>query len=80
MVYPTLVLQWQLLSSDGTLFLHIDDNELGYLIAIADEVFGRKNRVAIATFKQGAATGHKSINPGMVNTTNFILVYARDKA
>jgi len=80
MVYPTLVLQWHLLSSEGTLFLHIDDNELGYLIAIADEVFGRKNRVAIATFKQGAATGHKSINPGMVNTTNFILVYTRDKA
>jgi adenine-specific DNA-methyltransferase len=36
--------------------------------------------VAIVTFKQGAATGHKSINPGMVSTTNFILVYAKDKA
>ncbi|HQQ69156.1 MAG TPA: site-specific DNA-methyltransferase, partial [Alicycliphilus sp.] len=80
MVYPTLVLQRQLLAPDGTLFLHIDDNELGYLIAIADEVFGRKSRVAIVTFKQGAATGHKSINRGLVSTTNFILVYAKDKS
>lgn len=80
MVYPILTLQRTLLASDGTLFLHIDDNELGYLIAVADEIMGRKNRVGIITFKQGAATGHKSINPGMVSTTNFILVYAKNKA
>jgi adenine-specific DNA-methyltransferase len=80
MIYPTLVLQRKLLARDGTLFIHIDDNELGYLITVADEVMGRKNRVAIVSFKQGAATGHKSINPGMVSTTNFIVVYAKDKA
>lgn len=69
----------RLLSTDGTLFVHIDDNELGYLIALLDEVFGRSNRVSIVTFKQGAATGHKSINPGVVSTSNFVLIYARDK-
>ncbi|HXR38918.1 MAG TPA: site-specific DNA-methyltransferase [Terracidiphilus sp.] len=79
MVYPALELQRELLSMDGTLFIHIDDNELGYLIAIADEVMGRKNRIAVVTFKQGAATGHKAINPGPVNTTNFVLIYARQK-
>lgn len=80
MLYPALELQRELLAPDGTLFIHIDDNELGYLIAVADEVMNRKNRVAIVTFKQGAATGHKSINPGMVSTANFILVYVKDKA
>jgi adenine-specific DNA-methyltransferase len=79
LMYPALELQRELLSLDGTLFIHIDDNELGYLIAIADEVMGRKNRMAIVTFRQGAATGHKSINPGMVSVTNFLLVYARSK-
>ena len=79
MVYPALELQRDLLAIDGTLFIHIDDNELGYLIAIADEVMGRKNRMAVVTFKQGAATGHKSINPGMVNVTNYVLVYAKSK-
>lgn len=69
----------KLISNDGTLFVHIDDNEMGYLIVLLDEIFGRNNRLYIATFKQGSATGHKSINPGCVNTTNFIIIYARNK-
>jgi len=70
----------RLLSDDGTLFVHIDDNELGYLIVLLDEVFGRANRVSVVSFKKGSATGHKSINPGVVSTTNFILIYAKKKA
>lgn len=70
----------RLLSDDGTLFVHIDDNELGYLIVLLDEVFGRANRVSVVSFKQGSATGHKSINPGVVSTTNFILIYAKNKS
>ncbi|MEH8104168.1 site-specific DNA-methyltransferase [Aeromonas veronii] len=64
---------------DGTLFLHIDDNELGYVIVLLDEIFGRDNRVNIVTFKQGSATGHKAINPGLVTVTNYLLVYAKNK-
>ncbi len=70
----------RLMASDGTLFIHIDDNELAYLMVLADEIFGRRNRVNVATFKQGSATGHKSINPGLVSTSNFILIYAKDKS
>lgn len=69
-----------LLRNDGTLFIHIDDNELAYLIVLCDEIFGRSNRISIITFKQGSATGHKSINPGVVTTSNFLLVYAKDKS
>lgn len=74
-----LELLHRLLTDDGTLFVHIDDNELGYLIALLDSIFGRQNRLYVVTFKQGSATGHKSINPGCVTTTNFILIYARNK-
>ena len=80
MIYPAMTLLRDLLDEDGTLFVHIDDNELAYLIVVLDEVFGRKNRISVVSFKQGAATGHKSINPGMVSTTNFILVYAKNKS
>ena len=69
----------RLLSIDGTFFVHIDDNELGYLIVLLDEIFGRQNRVNIVTFKQGSATGHKSINPGLVTTTNYLIVYVKSK-
>lgn len=70
---------YRLLSSEGTLFVHIDDNELGYLIVLLDEVFGRANRISVVSFKQGAPTGHKAINPGVVTTTNYVLVYAKRK-
>jgi adenine-specific DNA-methyltransferase len=70
----------RLLAADGTFFVHIDDNELGYLVVLLDELFGRNNRLYVVTFKQGSATGHKSINPGCVNTTNFLLIYAKEKS
>lgn len=70
----------RLLSSDGTLVVHIDDNELGYLIVLLDEIFGRENRLYVVTFKQGSATGHKAINPGCVSTTNFLTIYAKQKS
>ena len=70
----------RLMADEGTLFVHIDDNELGYLIVLLDEIFGRTNRVSVVSFKQGSATGHKSINPGVVSTSNFVLIYARNKS
>jgi adenine-specific DNA-methyltransferase len=70
----------RLMADEGTLFVHIDDNELGYLIVLLDGIFGRTNRVSVVTFKQGSATGHKSINPGVVSTTNYILIYAKNKS
>ena len=69
-----------LLSQDGTLFIHIDDNELGYLITLTDEIFGRKNRISVITFTQSSASGPKSINPGIVTTNNYILYYCKDKS
>ncbi len=74
-----LQLLHKLLADDGTIFVHIDDNELGYLLVLMDEVFQRSNRISVVTFKQGAPTGHKAINPGCVSTTNFVLIYAKQK-
>ena len=80
LMHERLSILHRLLSPDGTIFVHIDDNELGYLIVLMDEVFGRANRLYVVTFKQGSATGHKSINPGCVNTSNFVLFYAKEKS
>ena len=69
----------RLLHSSGSFFIHIDDNELGYLIALTDEIFGRRNRISIITFKQSSASGPKAINPGLVTTTNFLIFYTKDR-
>lgn len=68
-----------LLADEGTMFVHIDDQNLPYITLVLDEIFGKQNRLYLITFKQGAATGHKAINPGCVTTTNFILLYAKQK-
>ncbi len=70
----------RLLAKDGSLFVQIDDNELGYLIAVLDEVLGRPNRVGVITFKQSSASGPKAVNPGLVTTNNYLLYYVKDKS
>ena len=54
-----LKLIYQLLSYDGTLYIHLDAVNLGYMLVLLDEIFGRRNRLYVITFKQGSATGHK---------------------
>jgi adenine-specific DNA-methyltransferase len=69
----------RLMADDGSIFVHIDDNELGYLVVLLDEIFGRANRIGIVTFKQSSASGPKAINPGLVTTNNYLLYYTKDK-
>lgn len=69
-----------LLSKEGSLFVHIDDNELAYLIVILDEIFGRSNRIGVMTFKQSSVSGPKAINPGVVTTCSYLVYYAKNKA
>lgn len=80
MMRARLVLLHRLLDDRGTLFVHIDDNELAYLIVMADEIFGRSNRVSVITFKQSSVSGPKAINPGFVSTASYIVVYAKQKS
>ena len=79
MMRDRLVILHNLLDETGTLFVHIDDNELAYLMAVADEIFGRPNRVSVITFKQSSVSGPKAINAGFVSTASYIIVYAKRK-
>ena len=68
-----------LLNRDGAIFLSVDSNELGYLMVLLDEAFGKDNMVVCAAVKRGSVTGHKAINAGVVNVTEFVLGYAMHK-
>lgn len=70
----------ELLTDDGSIVVYIDDNEIGYLQVLMDEIFGRENRGGIISIKRGSVTGHKTINPGVVNITEYMLVYAKNKS
>ncbi len=69
-----------LVSRDGTIACEIDDTELGALVETGDAVFGRGNRVAIVTVVRSATTGHKAINRGPMNVTDYVVMWARDKS
>lgn len=80
LMHDRILILHKLLAENGTFFIHIDDNELAYVMVMLDEVFGRKNRAYIATFKQSSVSGPKSVNPGLVSTTSFVIIYSKDKA
>ncbi len=69
-----------LMSDDGAIFVEIDDTELGPLQCAMDDVFGRDQRISTITVVRSAATGHKAGNRGPVNVTDYLLVYAKDRA
>jgi adenine-specific DNA-methyltransferase len=68
-----------LLCDTGTLVVEIDDTELGSLETTLNAIFGRLQRLATVTLVRSAATGHKTINRGLVNVTDFLLLYAKDR-
>lgn len=77
---PRLEILKNLLSPDGSIFVSIDNNEIAYLQVLMDEVFQRKNRKNIIIIKRGSVTGAKVINPGLVNISEFVLVYTKDSS
>lgn len=66
-----------LLSNDGTIAISIDHNEIGYMISLLDEIFGRENKKNIITIKRSSVSGAKVINPGVVNVSEFLVLYSR---
>lgn len=77
MMYPRLRLLHQLLSSNGVIFISIDDNELANLQLICNEIFGMCNFVSsISWFKKSSPSNDAQF---FSNDMEFLLVYAKDK-
>ena len=76
MIYSRLMLARNLLSSNGVIFISIDDNEQETLEMICDEVFGRSNFVGCLILQ--TATDN---NPRQINTEHeYILCYAKNRS
>lgn len=76
-----LVLLRNLLSDDGSIWIQIDDNEVAYLIAICDELFGRSNRVNIISLKMSETSGVKMahVEKRLPKLKEFIVVYKKNE-
>ena len=67
------ILAKDLLKQSGAIFVQIGEENLPAISLILDEVFGRKNRIQIITFKKKSSTqkGH--------SIADYLLWYAKDK-
>jgi len=67
----------ELLRKDGFIAITIDHNELFYIGVIADQIFGKENRVGLVTIvhKPEGRQHSKFFSP----SNEFMLVYALDK-
>lgn len=75
MMYPRLRVAQELLTSDGAIFISIDDHEAANLRKISDEIFGEENFIAQLVWKSGrTAAAHYATQH------EYVLCYARNKA
>ncbi len=79
MIRDRLDLLKKLLRKDGVIFVHIDNHEVGNLKVLMDEIFMPKNFVQMISEKRASPAGFKTINPGPLTVTDYILMYAKDK-
>jgi len=70
----------ELLSSDGGIFVQIDHHEIGYLNVMMDEIFGIDNKVQIISIKTASPAGFKTVNPGPIDVTEYLLFYTKNKS
>ncbi len=77
MMYPRLKLAKNLLCDDGVIFVSIDDNEVGNLKRICDEVFGTYNFIDTLVWKK--IYGGKVDSKWFAHYHDYILVYAKNK-
>lgn len=75
-----LELAKKLLRKDGAIFVQIDHHELGYLNVLMDEIFGIENKVQIIAVKTASPAGFKTVNPGPIDVTEYILFYTKQKS
>ena len=79
MINPRLEFLRDLLSNDGSIFVHLDDSESDYAKVLLDEVFGRTNFVQRVTVRARSPSAFSTVNPGVFKASEYILWYARKK-
>ncbi|MEK4175219.1 site-specific DNA-methyltransferase [Aeribacillus sp. FSL K6-1305] len=79
MMFARLKILHKLLREDGFIFVQIDNNEQAYLKVIMDEIFGRNNFLNMIAYERSGSAGIGQGATFLLNNTEYILVYAKDK-
>ena len=69
----------RLLSDNGSLFVQISDDGVGELHCLMKDIFGVENFINKITVKTKSPSGFASVNPGVFETAEYILAFAKNK-
>ena len=80
LMYSRFILLKDLLASNGTLFVQLDDNEIAYCRVILDEIFGRHNFInqVSVKMKQTAGASGGGEDKKLKKNIEYILIYCKD--
>lgn len=67
----------QLLSADGSIYVHLDCNEVHYCKVLMDEIFGRDNFQREIIWRMGWVSGYKTIAKNWIRNHDTILFYTK---
>jgi len=73
MMYPRLVLLKQFLHEDGSIWIHMDDSEIGLLRVLMDEIFGPQRFVACNVWQKRYSRENRE---AIGDVHEYIMVYA----
>jgi len=68
----------QMLSSDGSIYINIDYNEVHYLKVLMDEVFGKENFQREIIWRIGWLSGYKTVAKNYIRNHDTILFYSNN--
>ena len=66
-----------LLSTDGSIYIHLDSNEVHYCKVLMDEIFGRENFQREIVWRIGWVSGYKTAAKNWIRNHDTILFYTK---
>ncbi len=69
-----------MLSEDGALICQIDYKEIHNLKHLLADIFGEENIVQLISVKTSSPAGFKTVNPGPIDVTEYLLFVTKDKS
>jgi DNA modification methylase len=75
MMYPRLILLKDFLTEDGSIWIHMDDSEIGLLRVLMDEIFGAHRFIACNVWQKRYSRENRE---AIGDVHDYILVYAMD--
>lgn len=80
MMYERLLLMYDLLAPNGSLYLHLDSHMAHYLKVVCDEIFGSENFMREIIWRIGWISGYKAKAANWARNHDTILYYVKDRA